>query len=605
MKVSGCDLLARSLVGIGTRFVVGRDAGALGPVFAALEREEGLTALTPLGDIAGPFMAYSNTFYNAVPAVILSSTPADAVNSLTGVGTAWGDKVPVFLITVCPSTRLGGSFPGLTHRRTFAPFTKWSETVTAMDDIPRLVGQAWREAMSGCHGPVHLDIAEAVLGEVKEMGAEELEELVARGLGSLEIVTIDGDPELIRAGLRALLSSERPLLISGGGVTHAEAWDEMDRLVRALELPASTSISGEGGIRGDNPFYIGGPSFLGGEAFHRAVKRADCVMVVGAALGGFEGFGSPPFWNPDVRIIQVDIDPINICLNTPVEISILGDAKAVLVRMLEMVEEGEVKPNPAHRPWVEHLLAKKRGWRARVESLADAEWPVIQPAYLAKTIAELFEPDIFIAVDGGNTALWSAMFCMNHTPKSGVAPAGMGTLGCGIPAAIGIKAAAPERPLVLIQGDGAFLYNVQELATARRLGMDFVVVIFNDRCWNMIKGAQDMMFGGRHAASIIEGSDYAAIARGFGCYGRRVERAEDIEPAWREARASGLPAILDVLIDPDAIPETLISFAMGGEFEGVSLNPLRAIGKPNVKFDRRLLSVAKYAVNIFLDRDLK
>lgn len=604
MKVSGCDLLARSLAGMGARFVTGKEEGALGPAFAALGSYPGVTATTPRGDIAGAFMAYGNTFYNHVPAVILASTPAEAANAFTGVGTAWGDKVPVFLITVCPKTRLRGSLPGLTHLRSFAPFTKWNESVSAMDDIPRLVGQAFREAMSGCHGPVHLDLAEELLDEEREMAPQEVDDAVTRGLGSLEVAAIEGAPELVRAGLRALLSCERPFIISGGGVSHARAWGEMDRLVRALEVPASTSIAGEGGIAGDNPFYIGGPSFMGGEAFHRAVKRADCVMVIGAALGGFEGFGQPPFWNEDARIIQVDIDPVNICLNAPVEISILGDAKAVLRSMLEMIESGEVAPNPSHRPWLEHLLAKKASWRARVESVADAAWPVIQPAYLAKAVAELFEPDIFIVVDGGNTALWSAMFCMNHTPMSGIAPAGMGTLGCGIPAAIGIKAAAPQRPLVLVSGDGAFLYNVQELVTARRMGLDFVAVVFNDGCWNMIKGGQDLMFGGRRVGSMIEGSDYAAVARGFGCYGRRVERAEDIAPAYLEARASGLPAVLDVLVDPDAIPETIISFAAGGEFEGVSLNPLRAIGVPKAKFDRRLLNVAKYAVNVFLDKDL-
>ncbi|RJP26279.1 MAG: thiamine pyrophosphate-binding protein [Actinobacteria bacterium] len=604
MKISGNDVLARSLIAGGTRFAVGRDGGALGPAFASLSAAEGVTAITPLGDIAGSFMAYGNTYYSFVPAVILASTPAEATNALTGVGTAWADKVPVFIITVCPETRLGGSLPGLTHRRTFAPFSKWSETVTSLEDIPRLVGQALREAMSGCHGPVHLDIPGVLLAAEAEFVPEELEDFVTRGLGSREVATITGDPELIRAGLRALMSAQRPLIISGGGVTHAEAWEEMDRLVRLLEVPASTSMAGEGTVYDDNPCYIGGPSYVGGEAFHRAIKRADCVLAVGATLGGLEGFGQPPLWNADIRFIQVDIDPVNICLNIAVDISILGDAREVLRDMLELVESGEVAPNPSHRPWLEHLLAVKKRWRSRVEDEANDAWPIIHQGYLARTIREACEPDTFMMIDGGNTALWAGMFCMNHRPKSAVFPAGMGTLGCGIPAAMGIKAAAPERPLVLIQGDGSFLYNVQELATARRLGMDFVVVIFNDGCWNMIKGAQDMLFGGRRVGAMLGDVDYAAIARGFGCYGRRVEKAADIVPAFREARSSGLPAVVDVLVDPDTFPETLTSFALG-EFEGVSVNPLRALGIPRMKLDRRLLNRAKYAINVVLDKDLE
>lgn len=604
MEVTGRELLARALAGAGIRFVVGREEGLLGPVFRHLRDEKGVTAIIPRGDIAGAFMAYGNTYYENFPALVLASTPAETVNSLTGLGTAWGEKLPVFVITVRPFSRVGGSRPGISQGRSLAAFTKWSGSAARLEDIPISVEQAMREALSGCHGPVHLEVPEEMLEASLQLEPGEAEETIAGGIGPLSLPTIAGDPELIRKALGVLMAAERPLIIAGGGVVHARAWEDMDRLVRLLEVPASTSMAGEGSVRGDNPCFIGGPSYVGGESFHRAIKRADCVLVVGAALGGLEGFGRPPFWNADARFIQVDIDPVNICLNVPVEISILGDAGEVLARMLEMVEAGEAGPNPNHRPWLEHLLAVKRRWRARVEGEANASWPVIHQGYLARTIREACGPETFFAIDGGNTALWAGMFCMNHTPRSAVFPAGMGTLGCGIPVAMGIKAADPGRPLVLIQGDGSFLYNVQELETARRLGMDFVVVIFNDGCWNMIKGAQDMFFGGRRVGAMLGDIDYAAVARGFGCYGRRVERAEDIAPSFREARSSGLPAVLDVVCDPDTFPEPLASFALG-EFEGVRINPLRALGVPRMKIDRRLLSRAKYALNIVLDKDLE
>ncbi|HEY5532495.1 MAG TPA: thiamine pyrophosphate-binding protein [Candidatus Anoxymicrobiaceae bacterium] len=603
LKVSGCDLLARSLKQMGVSFVTGKDEGALGPVFKALQGQSGVTAITPLGDIAGAFMAYGNTYYNHFPAVILASTPAEAVNALTGVGTAWADKIPVMTISACPDSRVAGSLPGRTQGEFFSAFSKCSTSAVRVEDIPKVVGQAYREALSGCPGPVHIDIPEGLLAEEREVPEAELEEMISREVSARPAPAIEGDPELIEKALRTLIASERPLIFTGGGVVHARAWEEMDALVRALEVPASTSMMGEGTVLADNPFFIGGPSYIGGEAFHRAIKRADCVLAVGTAMGGLEGFGQPPFWNADARFIQVDIDPINICLNTPVEISILGDAKAVLGRMLEMVESGAVKPNPAHRQWLDHLQEVKRRWRARVEGEANDSWPIIHQGYLAKVISEAADPDTFFAIDGGNTALWAGMFCMPHRPLSAVFPAGMGTLGCGIPTAMGIKAADPERPLVLIQGDGSFLYNVQELATARRLGMDFVVVIFNDGCWNMIKGCQDMFFGARYVGAFLGDVDYAAIARGFGCYGRRVEKASDIEPAFREAQASGLLAILDVIVDPDTFPEPLASFALG-EFGGVHFNPLRAVGIPKIKIDRRLLNRAKYAINVVLDKDL-
>jgi thiamine pyrophosphate-dependent acetolactate synthase large subunit-like protein len=604
MQVSGRDVLSCSLEGLGVRFVTGRSEGALGPVFDHLGRLEGVTAITPRGDIAGAFMAYSNTYYNFFPALVLASTPADAANAISGFGTAWADKIPVMRVTVKPESRAPGGLPGQTHARIFSAFSKSSVEVARAGDIPKVVGQALREAMSGCHRPVHIDVPERVLEETVELSDEELAGLIAAGVNQEASPTIQGDSALVEKGLKALLAAERPLILAGGGVVHAQAWDEMDALVRALEVPASTSIAGEGTVLGDNPFYIGGPTYVGGEAFHRAIKRADRALIVGAALGGLEGFGQPPLWNADIRLVQVDVDPVNICLNAPVEIPILGDAKAVIGQMLELVRSGAVEPNRRHRAWLEHLLAVKGRWRKRIEDEANASWPIIHQGYLARVIGEAAEPGTFFVIDGGNTTLWAGMFSMPHRPKSALFPAGMGTLGSGIPMAVGLKAAAPERPLVLIQGDGSFLYNIQELATARRLGMSFVVVIFNDGCWNMIKGAQDMFLGGRRFGAFLPGSDYAAIARGFGCYGRRVEKAAEIKPAFEEARSSGLPAVLDVIVDPDTFPEPLASFAVG-EFWGVRFSPLRMVGVPKIKLDRRLLNRAKYAANILLDRDIR
>ncbi len=604
MRVEGRELLARSLARAGVRFAVGRESGVLGPAFRFLREQEGVRTITPLGDIAGPFMAYGNTYYHHFPAAVLCSTPAEAVNAFTGLGTAWADKIPILMVTARSPRRLDLRLPGSTQGESYSAFTKWGTRVRDWADIPVALGQALREALNGCHGPVHLDIDEAALLESREIGEEQLVDFVVKGLGPLEVKAIEGDPDLVEKGLRTLIEAERPLIVSGGGVIHAQAWEAMDRLVRMLGVPATTTVAGEGGILGDNPCYIGGPSYVGGESFHRAIKRADCVLVVGAALGGLEGFGQPPFWNPDIRFVQVDIDPVNMCLNIPVEISILGDAGAVLEQMIRLVEEGAVRPDPAHAGWLQHLQEVRRRWRSRIEGEAHGGWPLIHQGYLARKIREVLPPGTFLVIDGGNTTLWAGMFCMEHRPKSALFPAGMGTLGCGIPVAMGIKAADEERPLAVIQGDGSFLYNVQELENARRLGMDFLVVIFNDGCWNMIKGAQDLFFGGRRVGSILGDIDYAAVARGLGCYGRRVTHAREIVPALREALEAGGPAVVDVLVDPDCFPDTLASFALG-EFEGVRINPLRAVGIPKMKIDRRLLNRAKYAANILLDLDLK
>jgi glyoxylate carboligase len=285
LKVSGCEVLARCLRQLGVSFVVGKDEGALGPVFKAMRETEGVTAITPFGDIAGPFMAYGNTYYRVFPAVILTSTPADAVNALTGAGTAWADKVPVMVVSACPDIRVAGSPAGRTQREFFSAFTKWSTTVMRGREIPQAVGQAFREAMGGCHGPVHIDVPVGLLAGEWEVPEAELDAMISRETSAQPAAVIDGDPALIEKALKMLLASERPLIFSGGGVVPPQARTEMDGRTAPMEERLI--------IFPYRCFFMCGTAFLHirNAPFRLSAsnRRGDSGMIHGKCTGHFRG----------------------------------------------------------------------------------------------------------------------------------------------------------------------------------------------------------------------------------------------------------------------------------------------------------------------------
>lgn len=578
-KITGAELLVRCLEAEGVDTIFSISGGQILSIYDAIRDRKNLRLVVPRTEWAAASMADGYTRVSGKPAVVLTTVGAGAVSAVPGIATAWADKTPIIsLAAQVQSWKMDPfheSLQGCDQAELFKGITRWNGVVRQWQRIPEMVQKAFREALGGRRGPVHLDLPVDVMFERREKSEAELKKMAPPPERYRFTGEIRGDHQRIAAAARLLREAKRPFVLSGGGVRAARAWNELKAFLQHTRLPASTSMSGMGTLSPSHPSFIGGPSYVGGIPFHRAIKQADVVLAVGATFSGLEGFGQPPLWGEDIRFIVVDVDPGMIGLNVLPEIAIVAGAGSVLKDLLEAAKDISKDPWPESE-WYQSLKRDQAAWREKVLAEADPQAKPIHPGYAVATARSKLPEDAILFVDGGNTALWGATYGLPERPNSAFFPCGMGTLGVGIPLAIGARLAAPDRPVALLSGDGAFLYNLQEIETAQRLGIPLGIMLLNDGCYNMIRMAQTFMFGGRYLGTDIEGVSYADMVRGYGGQAFTVEDPKELPAVLEKLKDPDGVVVADVRIDRYTSPMQLSSFAKV-EYGGVELEPLKAL----------------------------
>jgi acetolactate synthase-1/2/3 large subunit len=300
----------------------------------------------------------------------------------------------------------------------------------------------------------------------------------------------------------------------------------------------------------DHPRYF---HPLDREGLEAARSEADVVLVVGSRLGELDAWGRGPSWGRPGQqtLIQVDADPASVGLNRPADVGILGDARAVLAALLPAVQAC-TGPRPEHAGF-ERYRALPRDWQEQVQAAAQWGGSGVNPGRMVQTVREFFPPEAITVMDGGNTSLWTASFFPILRPRSYLYTAKFGHLGTGLPYAIGAKMADPERPVVLISGDGALGFNIQELETARRYNLPITVVVSFDGGWGMERSSQLFaQLDHQVECDLYPGTRYDRVAEAFGCHGELVRELSELRPALERATVSGGPALIQVAVDPGA-----------------------------------------------------
>lgn len=550
-EIKGGEILVKCLLKEGVRYVFGIPGDQLNPFTDAIYRlgkEAGLQFITTRHEQAAAHMADAWARITGEVGVCAGTVGPGAADLVPGVYAAFADSIPILVITAQNQTwRIypeHGSMQSLDQLNLFRPITKWNAVVYHWRRIPQLVQMAFRIALSGRPGPVHLDFPSDVL---TAKGSEEEIQLLPPSSYRAEKPAC-GDPELVREAARWLAEAQSPLIHAGGGVLRSGAWEELRELAEYLGAAVTTSPGARGAIPEDHPLCILASSF-GAMA---AQASADVVLLVGGRLGDIDFWGRPPAWGEigEQKWIQIDIAPENIALNRPVDLAIVGDARATLRALFEEVKKLTGPRPPA--PFIAGAKEAEQAWLAQFEEMASREEAPIHPLRLVKEVRLFFPREAITVVDGGNTAVWSHYLNRVYEPRSFLWAADSGHLGAGLPYAIAAKLARPERPVYLLSGDGAFGFNIQELETARRLGTPITAIVFNDGAWGMIKGSQLKRYDGRFTGVDFVDIRYDKIAEAMGCYGERVEDPDQIRPALERAQKSGLPAVLDVIIDREA-----------------------------------------------------
>jgi len=484
------------------------------------------------------------------PGVALAQS-VGAANLAAGLQDAYLGGSPVLALTGRrqPRERYRHAYQEIDHAPFYAAVTKFNANVDEVEQLPFLLRQAFREATTGAPAPVHLDLA-GIYGEGVADVEADLDPRVEPTFAAYPALRPEPTPALVQQAVARLAAAERPVLIAGGGAANAAAGPAILRLAERLALPVATSLNAKGIIPEDHPLALGLVGNYSRACANRAVAEADLILFVGSHTGSqVTNYWSVP--RPGMQTIQIDIDPTELGRNYPTQVALLGDARVTVERIFEALES--VTPRPV---WAERAGRLVAEWRAEMEPWLNSDAVPIRPERLCRELTRCLPSDAILVSDTGHAGMWTGALIDLTRPGQRYLRAA-GSLGWGFPAALGAKCACPGRPVLCFTGDGGFWYHLSELETARRCGIHTVTVVNNNRSLNQDKGGVDAAYrevaGGRpDELWMFQDVDFAQVARALGCFGARVERPAELQPALEQAFAAGRPAVIDVVSDIDA-----------------------------------------------------
>ena len=455
---------------------------------------------------------------SGAPSVCLATNGPGVLNLTYGIGSAYVAHSPV--VVIAPSASRDHQWRDSTQEfdqvALFKPITKASFPINKIERLPDALRQAFRVATSGKMGPVLVDIPRDLMP-----GAEiDLDLLPPQNYRTGQ-TRARGDRDLVERATRALLSAERPVILAGGGIQWSNAGEEVARLADLLGAAVVTSYGRADAIPSDHPLFLGHLGRLGSEEGIEAIRKADVILAAGTRLGQSTTFYDNRYVPADARIIQIEVDPQELGRNYPVEVGIEGDARAVLQEIIAQAREQEPRPNAG---WVSDI----HDWTARRHDRLDAEArdssSPIKPQRVYGELRRVIPRDAIVALDAGLAPNFGQDRLNFYQPRSLMTSLDLGGLGFSFPASLGAKFAAPDRPVVNFNGDGGFLFNAQEFATAVRYNLRVVTVIMNNSCWGSEKAYQRYAFDERYVGADTNNPRYDQYAELFGGHGFYVER---------------------------------------------------------------------------------
>ena len=520
--INGGDVLIKCLLQENVKYMFGIPGGQFLNVYDAIYKwgkESGIETVLFRHEAAAAHAADAWARVTNTPGICFGTVGPGALNLMAGVGAAWADNIPVIAIVPQVNSKFQDSFTlqgNLDQITMYKPITKYQKTVRKLEYIPDAVHKVFREATSDRHQPVLLEIFEdAFLEEIEEKRVEILEVERYRAITNPSISS-----DLIKKALDLLINAEKPLIISGGGIARAEAWNELKELAEYMQIPVITSVMGIGTLTNKSKCLIGasvaGPSL-------RVAPEADVILALGCKFSFTLAHGEEPFWKNTQKLIQVDIDSSIIGRAKPLTLGIVGDAKQFLIQSIEEVKKID---KIERREWLEELVTVRQSTQEKINKKIMKDKTPIIPKRMIKEILEDIDEDAILILDGGDISTSTVEqidWYKDRAPLSTLIAVGMGQLGTAIPYGIGAKLAKPDKQVVAIAGDGAFMINIQDLETAVRLELkNLIYIVANNCAWGMIKSGQKLFMGKRYIDVDLPEFDFAKCAESFGCYGEVV-----------------------------------------------------------------------------------
>jgi len=539
MQISGAQMVIESLIAENVEVVFGYPGGAIMNVYDEIYKQEGFQHVLARHEQAAIHAAegYSKATGNVGVAMITSGP--GFTNAVTGLADAYMDSIPMVVISgQVPMSLIGtDAFQEIDAVGISRPCTKHNYLVTDAKDLPRVMKEAFYIASTGRPGPVHVDIPKDVTAQIEEFVYPETVELETYK------PTVKGNLRQIKKAVDAIAQSSRPIFYLGGGVINSNAADEVRELVNMTNIPAVETLMARGVMGADNENLISMLGMHGSYAANMSMSEADLMIAIGARFDD-RVTGKLSEFAKHAKVIHVDIDPASVSKLVPADFPIVGDVKNVVNEMITLAKEKVDSTKYAQ-------------WRDTVAnfdklhplSYEDSD-EVIKPQWAVERLGQLLGDDANITTDVGQHQMWSAQFYPFTRPRQWITSGGLGTMGFGFPAALGVKRGCPDKVSINVTGDGSILMNIQELMTAVEYKLPVINVILNNNYLGMVRQWQTMFYDKRHSSTDLSMQpDFVMLAESFGGIGYRVKTKEEFDAAIKDAVEKNVVALIDVTVN--------------------------------------------------------
>jgi len=538
MKMTGAEAIIKALEMEGVDLVFGYPGAAICPVYDKLINAK-IKHILVRQEQGAAHMASGYWRVTGKTGVCIVTSGPGATNLITGIATAYMDSVPLVAITGQVSSELIGRdvFQEVDITGATAPFCKHSYLVKKAEELPRIIMEAFHIASTGRPGPVLIDIPIDI--QLKETKFNYPQKVDIRGYKP----NVKGHMLQIKKVAAAIARSKRPVICAGGGVITADAAKQLVLLAEKASIPVANTLMGKGSIPFNHELYLGMMGSHGVYPANQAIREADFLLILGARAGD-RAMGTNYDFAKNTVVVHIDIDPAEIGKNIEVDIPIVGDVKLILSQLVELVR------NRKNSEWIEKIKKWKKDNPLR--DIEEGKSEYVKPQYVLTKLSELAGEDAVITTEVGQNQIWTANYYQTINPKTFITSGGLGTMGYGLPAAIGAKFGASKNTVIAIAGDGSFQMNMQELGTIKQNELGIKIVLFNNQRLGMVRELQKIKYCARYSQVELNANpDFVKLVSSYGFDGLRVKDNAGVENALKEMLKDDRTFIVEFLVDPE------------------------------------------------------
>ena len=543
MKLNGAQILLECLKREGVKHIFGYPGGVVLDIYDELTRHPDIKHFLVRHEQAAAHAADGYARASSKVGVALVTSGPGATNTVTGIASAYMDSIPIVVLTGQVPTALIGNdafqevdIVGITR-----PCTKHNYLVKDVKDLAQTIHEAFHIARSGRPGPVLVDLPKDVIQA----------STVPKFPESVKIKsynpTYHANPRQVKRALDLILTAKKPVLYTGGGIILSNASEELYKFATTLGIPVTSTLMGLGGFPGDHPLWMGMLGMHGTYCANMAVSQADVLVAVGARFDD-RVTGKLAEFAPHAKIIHIDIDPSSISKNVVVDIPIVGDCQDALKQLNDLLQEAPRQDLPeARAQWLDTV----NDWEKKHPLTYTWSDTTIKPQYVVEKLWELTKGEAYITTEVGQNQMWAAQFYKFKRPRQLMTSGGLGVMGYGFPAAMGVQVAKPDAIVIDIAGDGSIQMNIQELITVVENKLPVKIAILNNSFLGMVRQWQQLFYERRYSATPMTAPDFVKLADAYGAVGLRATKPEEVEPVIKEALNTPRPVIMDFRVEPE------------------------------------------------------